>query len=302
MVKLIMIIILIILLCILLLSIIHAVVILKPPAGSIKRTEKIQKALDRLMSGQATRINKEELAIPSPNGYNIKAKFIQGSSLDKALILVLDAPFSSYTAAKYIDIFIKQDFNILIYNYWDQWESNKRKCTYGYNEKLDIKACADWIFDLCGLGCHLGVLGESVGAAIALQSINYDKRISFCIADSSFSNLYDELEWQFKRKYHLPSFPWLKISDITYKILSKVSYKDISPINYMRGMIKPVLFVHGMNDKFIPPKMTQDMYELKTGRKELYLVPGANHGECYTKDKEKYEQVVDEFLNKVLSK
>lgn len=299
MIKLIIILIVVFFLAIFLLGIVHAIMTLKPPTNKVEKTEKIQSALERIMTGQAAKISKEEVLIPSPNGYNIKAKFIRGNSPDKAIILILDAPFSIYTATKYMDIFIKKDYSILIYNYWDQWKGSKRKCTYGFNEKQDVKACADWIFNLYGLGCRLGILGESVGAAISLQSINYDKRIAFCIADSSFSNLYEELMWRFQKKYHLPSFPLLQISNFTYKIISRVSYKDISPIHYMRGMIIPILFVHGMNDNFIPPKMTKELYELKSGRKELYLVSGAGHGECYTKDKDKYEQAVDDFLSKI---
>ena len=57
----------------------------------------------------------------------------------------------------------------------------------------------------------------------------------------------------------------------------------------------PVLFVHGTEDSFVPVEMTYENYKACNAPKRLLIVPGADHGMSYCKEKEKYETATKEF-------
>ena len=61
-------------------------------------------------------------------------------------------------------------------------KSEGKYCTYGYHEKKDISIIIDEI-KLKEPNLPLGIWGNSLGVAIAIQTLEYDKRIEFGIIE-----------------------------------------------------------------------------------------------------------------------
>ena len=61
-------------------------------------------------------------------------------------------------------------------------------CTFGVKEKRDVASLIDELYSL-GLENNLGVWGQSLGGAVAIQSTAFDDRIQFAIVESTFTNL-----------------------------------------------------------------------------------------------------------------
>ena len=65
---------------------------------------------------------------------------------------------------------------------------------------------------------------------------------------------------------------------------------------------RPMLFIHGTADDFVPVDHVFENYAAKThGYKELYLVEGAVHANSYAKDPANYAWRVKYFLDRVKS-
>ena len=62
----------------------------------------------------------------------------------------------------------------------------------------------------------------------------------------------------------------------------------------------PVLIIHGDKDTRAPLSMAYRIYDSCRSEKEIYIVPGAEHTECYRTDPEKYEKTVSEFIEKYI--
>ena len=75
---------------------------------------------------------------------------------------------------------------------------------------------------------------------------------------------------------------------------------EASSMDQLAKCDRPMLFIHGDADDFVPLDHVYKNYEAKTqGYKELYIVPGAVHANSYAKDPANYIWRVKYFLQRV---
>ena len=79
-------------------------------------------------------------------------------------------------------------------------------------------------------------------------------------------------------------------------------FKEASSVEQLAKCDRPMLFIHGTEDDFVPVDHVFKNYQAKThGYKELVLVPGAVHANSYAKDPANYTWRVKYFLDRVKS-
>ena len=71
------------------------------------------------------------------------------------------------------------------------------------------------------------------------------------------------------------------------------------PADALDGNYVPVLFLHGAEDRFVTPRNARELYERTKGKKELYLIPGAEHAVSVFAAPEEYKEHVTTFLREL---
>ncbi|WP_040209962.1 alpha/beta hydrolase [Clostridium polynesiense] len=246
-----------------------------------------------------TSLDKKEVKINSPYGYNLNALYFPNDKSKKAVIIVHGITWTLYGSVKYMDIFLKRGFSVLIYDHRNHGKSGGTNTSFGYYEKYDLKACADWLFDQLGKDAVIGVHGESMGAATVLQYSAIDPRIKFCIEDCGYSDATELFTYRLLKDYHIKSSLFVKLASYITKVRTGWSFKDVSPIKLLKDLDLPILFIHGDSDDYVPTKMCVDMYEEKKGIKYKYIAPCSAHADSYNNNKEEYESRIDEFLKDI---
>lgn len=253
----------------------------------------------RFRSDYLSSLQKEEFFIDSPYGYKLHAIYFPNKESKKTIIFSHGVTYSLYGSIKYMDMFYKRGFNVFIYDQRFHGRSEGDFCTYGNFEKFDLKACTDWVLNRNGADSIVGIHGESMGAATALQNAGIDSRVAFYIADCPYSDFFEELKIRIRKDFHLPPFPFLNLADIIFKIKSGTSFKTASPIKAIKNVTVPIFFVHGANDNYIPNTMSKEMFEIKKGIKKLYIAPNADHAQSVWRNPEEYDRLVGEFLEEI---
>jgi fermentation-respiration switch protein FrsA (DUF1100 family) len=188
--------------------------------------------------------------------------------------------------------------NVLLPEARGYGKSEGRYIGFGWHERLDM---LDWMALLKERGEDRIVLyGISMGASTVLMTSGeaVPAELKLIIADCGYTSVMDELNWQLKRSYHI-SFPPLirSLSRLTEK---KAGYRfeDASALEQVKKSRTPTLFIHGEADTFVPFDMCGRLYRACAAEKELYTVPGAEHGLAYDTDRGEYERRIALFLKK----
>lgn len=247
---------------------------------------------------------KEEAKIRTKDGLQLKGYYIKSKEeKHRTMVFVHGITVSHICSIKYIDIFLKNNWNVLIYDQRRHGKSEGSYSTYGYYEKEDLDLWVNWVINKKGKDEIIGIHGESMGAATVIQYATINKYVKFIIADCGFSDLYELLRRKVKEDFNGLLNPILFLSNIKARIRAKFDFRWASPIKVIKSSELPMMFIHGNKDTFVPWDMSVDMYNAKRrGIKRLYIAEGAAHAEAIKVDKMKYHTEVMAFVNEVLNK
>lgn len=144
--------------------------------------------------------------------------------------------------------------------------------------------------------------GISMGAATVLMMSDKakDESIKGIISDCSYTSAWDEFSYQLKTSFHLPNFPILYICDLYSEIFAGYSFKDASPINCVKNAQKPILFIHGGADDYVPYYMMDILYNACPTEKYKVTIDNALHARSYYQDNFKYEKAMEKFIEKCM--
>ncbi len=142
------------------------------------------------------------------------------------------------------------------------------------------------------------VHGISMGAATTM-CMSGDETPSYVrafIEDCGYTSVWDEFSGELNVQFGLPPFPLLHTTSLLCKIQNGWSFKEASPLKQMSKCRKPMLFIHGTADTYVPTKMVFPLFEAKAQPKEIWLAKGSKHAEAYKDHHEEYTKVVEMFI------
>lgn len=239
---------------------------------------------------------KESVVITSPYGYPLRGKIILNEQTEKFMIMCHGITSNYHGMKKYIKIFLDRGYSILLYDHRNHGISQRSFTTYGYYEKFDAKACVDMIITKYNPKT-IGVFGESMGAAIAMQLVTIDSRIDFCIEDCGYSDAYRLFKYRSEHDHHKLVGIFTKPTNFFMKAIYKWSFEDVSVVNYINKASCPILFIHGEDDDYVPFYMVHDLYNAYQHKKAILTIKGAKHANSIVTDPKAYIAGVNDFLN-----
>ncbi len=176
--------------------------------------------------------------------------------------------------------------------------SDNRLGTYGLKEFDDIHHWVDWIETFEHPHCMFG-LGESMGAAQLLQALPKEPRFCAVVAESPFATFREVAYARFGRQFH--TGPWLGKTFFRPTVDAGILYVRLrygfnmemaSPEHAVEGMKIPVLLIHGLDDRNIPPYHSDRIQSRNPSSITVWKVPGAVHTGAHQAAPEEFERRV----------
>jgi alpha-beta hydrolase superfamily lysophospholipase len=201
----------------------------------------------------------------------------------------------------YAQFLLAHGYGAVIMDARAQGESGGEIATYGWNERNDSKVIDDALLASESVR-HLFYFGESMGAALALQSAAVDPHIAGVVAEDPFANLrevtYDYAGLQFSPLLGKTLFrpaAIVALSEAEKEGGFKAS--DVSPERAVAARAFPIFLICGTLDRKIPCRHARRIFRRAIGPKELWVVRGAGHSNAYGVQHQEFENRVLGFLD-----
>lgn len=193
--------------------------------------------------------------------------------------------------------------NVIVPEHFGHGESDGDHIRFGWLDRLDIKQL--WIPLAHELWPDLSIVqhGLSMGGAITMfvsgEDIPDSLNLKSFIEDCGYTSTWSQLKYNLK-EMGFPAFPILHVASILCKVKYGWSFKESDAVPQLAKCQKPMLFIHGDADDFVPTEMVYKNYDAKkNGYKEIMIVPGAAHARSIHNAWDEYVKQVESFLSKV---
>lgn len=180
-------------------------------------------------------------------------------------------------------------------------ESEGKFTTFGVKEKQDIKAWIDWLEKEDRVEAQkLGIWGQSLGGAVALQTLAVEDRLQFGVIESAFSD-FAKVAGDYGQDYI-----GIKIDPLTNNILKRAGkladfdLQDANPAKASESIKQPILFIHGEKDNKIDISYNRENFNaIPHQNKEFYVVKDAGHYDVWNIGDKTYRDKVFAFIDDV---
>ena len=179
----------------------------------------------------------------------------------------------------YADFLNRAGYSTLLFDFRHMGDSEGDQVTLGHYEQEDVMAAVRYLGTRpdAEVG-RLGVLGVSMGAAVAILAAAKLPQIKAVIADSPYESAAKVVEEGFTRVTGLPAFPCAPITVQIIRWRLRISEGDIAPKNQIAAISpRPVLLIHGMADSLPSPSNSETLFAAARDPKELWLLEGSRH-------------------------
>ena len=188
--------------------------------------------------------------------------------------------------------------NLLLVEQRGQGASEGAYIGFGVLEQHD---CLDWVHALQETLCpHLPIylVGISMGATTVLMASGHPlpDQVRGIVADCGFTSPAAIVSCCVKSGFPQLRGDLLPMFNLAVRRRAGYRLDAYSTLTALRDNVKPVLFIHGEADTFVPVSMTLENYRACRAPKELLLVEGAGHGLSYVFDHEAYQQALKAFF------
>jgi len=271
---------------------------------AIRTYPEVKPWLDSLASTNALR----DTFITMPSGERQHAIFVRSNrAKGRTAILIHGYKDQATGMIQIARIYNKElGFNILLPDLHAHGESDGNDIRMGWKDRNDIlhwAKVAEQAFRYISPDRSRMVLhGISMGAAttMCVSGENTPDYIKCFVEDCGYTSVWDEYVHELKGRFHLPPFPLLYTSSFLCDMKYGWSFTEASPVTQVAKCHKPMLFIHGSNDDFVPTEMVYPCYNAKPRPKELWIAPGSAHAMSYKDHKNEYIHRVCNFVNRWL--
>lgn len=196
--------------------------------------------------------------------------------------------------------------NVIVPDHFYHGETEGDHVRFGWLDRLDVTHL--WIPLAHALWPEQPMIvhGLSMGGAMTMytsgEEIADSLNLIGFIEDCGYSSITDQLAFQLKEEYGLPSWPILNAASAICKMKYGWSFSDGETAKQLAKCQRPMLFIHGDSDTYVPTWMVYKNYEAKTqGYKEIWLAPGADHARSIHDNWEDYVEHCRNFIDKIQS-
>jgi dipeptidyl aminopeptidase/acylaminoacyl peptidase len=226
----------------------------------------------------------QDISVTSIDGSHLQGWFARPAKANgDAVILLHGVGDNRQGMMGFAELFLSNGFTVLVPDSRAQGESGGDFPTYGLKESYDVHRWFDWLVIQQHPKCIFG-MGESMGAAVLLQSIEKENRFCAVVAESSFASFRQIAFVRVGQFSHTGTWlgkvalrPAVELAFLYGKLTRGINLADASPERSVVGSRVPIFLIHGLADDNIPFQQSERIRAHDPADIVLWEVPLAGH-------------------------
>ncbi|GCF95841.1 alpha/beta hydrolase [Enterococcus florum] len=242
-----------------------------------------------------------EWQIQSEDGLTLSAIYLPAEQDQKKTAIIAHGYMGqAENMAQYADLYHQLGYNVLIPDARGHGKSEGDYVGFGWDERMDYLHWIDQVLAETHSDERIVLHGESMGAATVMMvsGEKMPENVRAIIEDCGYTSAKDELSFQLKQMFGLPSFPLIPVTSLVTKVRAGYFFGEADAVSQLKKNQTPMLFIHGDKDDFVPFYMLNEVYQATDAPKEKFVVKGAKHAQALSKAPEEYKKRVQAFLEK----
>ena len=261
--------------------------------------EQVAKA-DRSFAQEHAR--REDFTVAAPDGVMLRGWKVRAGNPNGDWVLLLHGRSQNrLSMLEYADFLLASGYSVVMMDARAHGVSGGKIATYGHVERYDERSIVDAL-TAAEHPNRIFAMGESMGAAVALQSAAIDPRIEGVVAEGAFRNLHEvifdyaglRMSAFLGKTFFRPAAMWA-VRESEHQ--AGFCFDEVSPEAAVAARSFPVLLISGLSDHNVPKRHAQAIYVAASGPKELWLVPKARHQKAMQTAPEEFQSRVLRFFS-----
>lgn len=241
-----------------------------------------------------------DTTIRSKDGTPLHAWYARSARSDGRTAILLHGYTSCAPAMMHLGRMYFRDmgYNILLPDLRHAGRSGGDYVGMGWPDRLDVAEWAGTAPRLFGAKTRIVVHGISMGAATTMMYSGEPTppTVRAFIEDCGYTSVDEQFRKEIVEMFNLPAFPLVPTASLLCRYRYGWTFGQASAVEAVSRCTKPMFFIHGSADDFVPTDMVRHLYNAKPQPKTLWVAPAAGHAESYADHPEEYTQRVADFL------
>jgi hypothetical protein len=255
----------------------------------------VQAALNEAFAQQVTA---QPVQMPSDDGLWLAGTYYQQEGSHKWAIVIHGYRGTSANMVSYAQRYYNAGYQVLAPDLRASGASEGDYLGMGWLDKEDMLRWVGWI---CARDPNAQIVlhGVSMGAATAMMTAGLETPRAVCafVEDSGYTSVWELFRYELCENWRLPAFPLLYAANGLVLLRAGYEFRTASALEQVKRCTKPMLFIHGDKDTFVPYAMLRRLYDAKPGtNKQLLVAEGAGHGQAALALGDAYWKAVFDFL------
>jgi pimeloyl-ACP methyl ester carboxylesterase len=248
--------------------------------------------------------NREDFIVRAEDGILLSGwKFKPAHPNGDWILLLHGRSHNRSVMLAYAEFLLAAGYRVVMMDARAHGNSGGSLSSYGQIEIFDTRAIVKNLEDTEKVG-HLFAIGESMGAAVSLQSAALVPQIEGVVAEGSFRNLrevtFDYAGLQQSAILGKTLFrPAALVAVWIAQTQGGFRFEDVSPEKAVAVRSFPVLLICGASDRKIPCRHSEAIFNSAIGPKELWKVPATDHEQAIKTAPAEFQRRVLDFFHSI---